>query len=132
MAPDGSLGRALETRSDTAEIVCGSSAGFKMARYLMRFTGEARYGDWMERLFYNGVGAALPLTGRGRNFYYGDYRVGGGMKVYNWDNFTCCSGTYSQNMADYYNLVYYKDAKGLYVNLYVPSDVTWQRPTAMS
>ena len=60
MAPDGSLGRALDTRSDTAEIVCGSWAGFKMARYLMRFTGEARYGDWMERLFYNGVGAALP------------------------------------------------------------------------
>ena len=127
MAPDGSLGRALETRSDTAEIVCGSWAGFKMARYLMRFTGEARYGDWIERLFYNGIGAALPLTGRGRNFYYGDYRVGGGMKVYNWDTFTCCSGTYSQTMADYYNIVYYKDADSLYVNLYVPSDVAWQR-----
>ena len=128
MAPDGSLGRALETRSDTAEIVCGSWAGFKMARYLMRFTGEARYGDWIERLFYNGVGAALPLAGRGRNFYYGDYRVGGGMKVYNWDTFTCCSGTYVQNMADYYNLVYYRDPQNLYVNLYVPSDVTWQGP----
>ncbi len=126
MAPDGSLGRALDTRSDTAEIVCGSWAGFKMARYLMLFTGEARYGDWIERLFYNGVGAALPLTGRGRNFYYGDYRVGGGMKVYNWDNFTCCSGTYSQNIADYYNLAYYKDAGSLYVNLYLPSDVTWE------
>ena len=85
MAPDGSLGRALDTRSDTAEVVCGSWAGFKMARYLMRFTGAARYGDWMERLFYNGVGAALPLRGRGRNFYYGDYGVGGGMKVYNWE-----------------------------------------------
>jgi DUF1680 family protein len=128
MAPDGSLGRALDTRSDTAEIVCGSWAGFKMARYLMRFTGEAKYGDWIERLFYNGVGAALPLTGRGRNFYYGDYRVGGGMKVYNWDTFTCCSGTYIQNMADYYNLVYYRDPSSLYVNLYVPSDVTWPRP----
>ncbi len=128
MAPDGSLGRALDTRSDTAEVVCGSWAGFKMARYLMRFTGEARYGDWMERLFYNGVGAALPLMGRGRNFYYGDYRVGGGMKVYNWDTFTCCSGTYSQNIADYYNLAYYKDADSLYVNLYMPADVAWERP----
>jgi DUF1680 family protein len=128
MAPDGSLGRALDTRSDTAEIVCGSWAGFKMARYLMRFTGEARYGDWIERLFYNGVGAALPLSGRGRNFYYGDYRVGGGMKVYNWDTFTCCSGTYIQNMADYFNLIYYRDPGNLYVNLYVPSDVTWDRP----
>jgi DUF1680 family protein len=128
MAPDGSLGRALETRSDTAEVVCGSWAGFKMSRYLMRFTGEARYGDWIERLFYNGVGAALPLNGRGRNYYYGDYRVGGGMKVYNWDTFTCCSGTYIQNMADYYNLAYYHDASGVYVNLYLPSEVTWAGP----
>jgi len=47
------------------------------------------------------------------------------MKVYNWDTFTCCSGTYIQNMAEYYNLAYYHDANGVYVNLYVPSEVTW-------
>ena len=105
---------------------CGSWAGFKLARYLMRFTGEAQYGDWIERLLYNGVGAALPLQPDGRNFYYADYRVGGGMKVYNWDTFTCCSGTYIQNTADYHNLIYFKDATGLYVNLYLPSEVTWE------
>jgi DUF1680 family protein len=125
MAPGGSLGRALDTRSDAAEIVCGSWAGFKLARYLMRFTGEAKYGDWIERLLYNGVGAALPLQGNGRNFYYADYRVGGGMKVFNWDTFTCCSGTYIQNTADYHNLIYFTDPSGLYVNLYLPSEVTW-------
>ena len=31
----------------------------------MQFTGDARYGDWIERLFYNGVGAALPLQAPG-------------------------------------------------------------------
>ncbi|MEM8681639.1 MAG: beta-L-arabinofuranosidase domain-containing protein, partial [Planctomycetota bacterium] len=41
------------------ETSCGSWAGFKLARYLMQFTGDAQYGDWMERLIYNGVGA-LP------------------------------------------------------------------------
>jgi DUF1680 family protein len=128
MAPDGSLGRALDTRSDTCEIVCGSWAAFKLARYLTRFTGEAMYGDWVERLLYNGVGAALPLRSGGQNFYYADYRTGGGMKVFNWDNFTCCSGTYIQNMADYHNLIYYKDANGLYVSLYLPSEVAWSRP----
>lgn len=128
MAPDGSLGRALETRSDTSEIVCGSWAAFKLSRYLTRFTGEARYGDWIELLLYNGVGAALPLAQGGKNFYYADYRLGGGMKVYNWDNFTCCSGTYIQSLADYYNLIYYHDPGGLYVNLYLPSEVTWTGP----
>jgi DUF1680 family protein len=42
-----------------------------------------------------------------------------------WENFTCCSGTYIQDVADYHNLIYYKDASSLYVNLYVPSEVTW-------
>lgn len=129
MAPDGSLGRALETRSDTCETSCGSWAGFKMSRYLLRFTGEARYGDWIERLLYNGVGAALPITAGGRNFYYSDYRVGGGMKVYNWDTYTCCSGSYIQNIADYHNLIYFKGAEALYVNLYLPSEVIWKSPS---
>src|SRR4029453_227793 len=91
----------------------------------MQFTGEARYGDWIERLLYNAIGAALPVAERGRNFYYADYRVGGGMKVYNWDTCTCCSGTYIQNIAEYHNLIYFRDAAGLYVNLFVPSDVEW-------
>jgi DUF1680 family protein len=128
MSPGGSLGKSLETRSDTFETICGSWAGFKFSRYLMQFTGEARYGDWIERLFYNGVGASLPLRPGGRNFYYSDYRIGGGMKVDYWENFTCCSGTYVQNMADYHNLIYYRDPSGLYVNLYVPSEVDWSGP----
>jgi uncharacterized protein len=128
MAADGSLGRALETRADTFETLCGSWAAFKLARYLTQFTGESRYGDWVERLFYNGAGAALPLETAGRNFYYSDYRYTGGMKVYRWDNYTCCSGTLFQDVADYHNLIYYKDPSSLYINLYVPSEVRWQGP----
>ena len=129
MAPDGSLGRALDTRSDTFETSCGSWAGFKLSRLLIELTGEARYGDWIERLLYNGVGAALPITTPGRSFYYSDYRVGGGMKVYNWDTYTCCSGTYIQNLAEYHNLIYFHDDNGLSVNLYLPSSVVWRRDT---
>jgi len=127
MAPDGSLGKSLETNANTFEAVCGSWAGFKLAGYLMRFTGEAHYGDWIEELFYNGVGAALPITGRGKHFYYADYRVGGAVKIYNRNAYTCCAGSYVQNMAEYHNLIYYQDPSSLYVNLYVPSEVTWRR-----
>jgi uncharacterized protein len=128
MASDGSLGKSLETRSDTFETLCGSWAGFKVSRYLTEFTGEARYGDWVERLLYNGAGAALALRPGGRNFYYSDYRTSGGMKVDYWDNYTCCSGTLFQDMADYHNLIYYKDDSSLYVSQYLPSEVTWSRP----
>jgi DUF1680 family protein len=127
VAPDGGLGRALDTRQDSFETGCGSWAAFKLSRYLMQFTGESRYGDWIERIFYNGIGAALPVTGEGKNFYYSDYRADGGMKVYNWEMWTCCSGTYIQAVADYYNIIYFKDASSLYVNLFVPSEVTWAR-----
>jgi DUF1680 family protein len=127
VAPDGGLGRALETRQDSFETGCGSWAAFKLSRYLMQFTGESRYGDWAERVFYNGIGAGLPVTAEGKNFYYSDYRVDGGMKVYNWEMWTCCSGTYPQAVADYHNIIYFKDASSLYVNLFVPSELTWTR-----
>lgn len=125
VAPGGSLGTALETRTDCFETECGSWAAFKLSDHLIRFTGEPRYGDWIERLVYNGVGASLQIQERGRNFYYSDYRMAGGIKVYRWDNFTCCSGTYFQNLADLYNLIYYKDPSALYVNLFLPSSVGW-------
>jgi hypothetical protein len=126
--PDGTLGRSLEARPNTFEAVCGSWAGFKLARYLTTFTGESRYADWAERLFYNGVGAALPIVEGGRHFYYADYRVGGSMKFYKVSRWSCCSGTYLQNVADYHNLIYYRDNESLYVSLFLPSEVTWGRP----
>lgn len=129
MPLNGSLGHSLEYRSNTFETGCGSWAGFKLSSYLMQFTGEARYGDWIERLLYNGIGAALPVTTGGKNFYYSDYRVSSGMKVYMWlpdHAFTCCSGTYLQNMAEYINMIYFKDDSSLYVNLYIPSEITWK------
>src|SRR5258708_35636284 len=79
-------------------------------------------------MVYNGIGAAVPVTPAGKTFYYSDYRVGGGMKVYYWDAWPCCSGTYIQAVADYHNLIYYKDASSLYVNLFVSSEVTWNHP----
>jgi uncharacterized protein len=128
MAPDGSLGASLDTDHQTFETVCGSWACFKLSRYLMMFTGEARYGDWIEKLLYNGIGAALRIQPDGRNFYYSDYRVNGGRKLYHpeW-KWSCCSGTYPQAIADYHNIVYFRDPSSLYVNLYVPSEVTWNK-----
>jgi DUF1680 family protein len=129
VSSDGGLGRALDTRTDSFETGCGSWAAFKLTRYLLQFTGDARFGDWAERIVYNGIGAALPVTPEGKNFYYSDYRIAGAMKVYNWETWTCCSGTYIQAVSDYYNIIYFKDATALYVNLYIPSEVTWKRPS---
>ena len=122
---DGDLGRSLELHADTAEVPCGSWAGFKLSRYLLNYSGEARFGDWIERLLYNGIGAALPMRGDGETFYYGDYHTGSGTRSYLWDRWPCCSGSYIQAVADYVNLIYFRDPAGLYINLFIPSEVSW-------
>ncbi len=55
------------------ETPCGSYAHFKLTRYLLRVTRDGRYGDSMERVFYNTVLGAKPLQKDGRAFYYSDY-----------------------------------------------------------
>jgi DUF1680 family protein len=126
---DGALGDALEVYSASFECPCCSWAGFKVSKYLMMYTGEARYGDWVERLLYNGIGAALPIKDRGTHMYYMDYHLGSDLKYYSRNAYTCCSGTYFQNIAEYSNLVYFKDAQSLSVNLYLPSEVEWKGPS---
>jgi DUF1680 family protein len=125
---DGALGDSLEIFSASFECPCDSWAAFKLSKYLMQYTGEARYGDWIERLLYNGIGAALPIKDRGVHMYYMDYHLGSDLKYYSRNAFTCCSGTYFQNITEYSNLIYFRDANSLYVNLYVPSEVEWKGP----
>ena len=121
----GELGHSLELRSDSAECPCGAWAGFKLSQYLTMLTGQAFYGDLAELLLYNVMRAALPMSGNGKTFYYGDYRVGGGKKTYRWDTWPCCSGTFIQNVASYSNFAYYYSGSNLYVNLFIPSEVAW-------
>jgi len=102
-----------------------------LRRKIMVETGEARYGDWIEKLLYNGIGAALPIVTGGKHFYYANYHLGAAMKTYSRNMFTCCSGTYFQNITEYQNLVYFRDNGGLYVNLYLPSEVEWKAGAAM-
>jgi uncharacterized protein len=129
MPPDGSLGRSLDLYAGQAEIPCGTWAGTKLSRYLMGFTGEARFGDWIETMLYNAIGAALPTEPDGRSYYYGDYRISSGVKQYYWHEWPCCSGTYIQTVADYHNIVCFHDERGLLVNLYVPFEVRWRGVT---
>jgi len=128
---DGALGDSLEVYAASFECPCCSWAAFKISKYLMMYTGEARYGDWMERLLYNGIGAALPIKDRGTHMYYMDYHLGADLKYYSRTPFTCCSGTYFQNITEYSNLVYFQDGKTLCVNLYLPSEVEWNSPAGI-
>ena len=60
---EGKLGDSLASTRDYFETPCGCYAHIKLARYLMRFTGEARYGDGLERLLYNAMLACRDPEG---------------------------------------------------------------------
>ena len=126
MSNDGSLGRSLESVSDSFETPCGSWSIFKLSKYLLQLTGEARFGDWMEKAVYNGIGAALPMGTGGRTLYYSDYLLSGGKKAYYSAAWPCCSGTYIQDTVDYHDIIYFKGDRSLYVNLFIPSQVAWK------
>jgi DUF1680 family protein len=116
----------LDLTHNTFETQCGSWAAFKLAKYLISFTGDAQYGDWIERLVVNGIGASIPMTRDGRVYYYSDYNLHGGTKRNIDFGWSCCTGTRPQAVADYQDLVYFRDAETLYVNLFTPSTVKWQ------
>jgi hypothetical protein len=52
-----------------------SYAHFKLTRYLLRVTRNARYGDSMERVMYNTVLGGKPLQENGETSYYADYNL---------------------------------------------------------
>jgi len=116
--------QSLTKTHNSFETPCGSYAHFKITRYLLRVTGDSRYGDSMERVIYNTVLGAKPLRSDGRAFYYADYNFDG-KKVYSNHRFPCCSGTLPQVAADYRINTYFHDPRGMYINLYVPSSVRW-------
>jgi DUF1680 family protein len=79
----------------------------------------------MERVMYNTVLGAKPLMADGRTFYYSDYNFKG-RKVYSdTQHWACCSGTLPQVAADYRINTYFRDLRGVYVNLYIPSTLRW-------
>jgi uncharacterized protein len=115
---------SLTKTHSSFETPCGAYAHFKLTRYLLRVTRDARYGDSMERVMYNTVLGAKPLQRDGSTYYYSDYNFSG-RKVYSPNHWACCSGTLPQVAADYRINTYFRDARGVYVNLYIPSTVRW-------
>lgn len=123
----GLLAESLEKTRSSFETPCGAYGQFKITRYLLRVTQDSRYGDSMEQVLYNTVAGAKPILPDGTSFYYSDYSNDNAKKVYYKDKWPCCSGTFPQLAADYGISSYYRGKDGIYVNLFVPSRVSWSQ-----
>src|SRR5277367_5299433 len=125
----GEMGESLVRTHSSFETPCGAYGHFKIARYLMRITGDSRYGDSMETVLYNTILGARPIRADGISFYYSDYNMDAVKSDYE-EKWPCCSGTFPQLAADYGISSYFRSSKGVYVNLYVPSRVSWRQGNA--
>jgi hypothetical protein len=129
-APESSdVYASLTNTHHSFETPCGSYAHFKLTRYLLRVTRDARYGDSMERVMYNTILGAKPLQENGETFYYADYNYNA-QRVYKEARWPCCSGTFPQVAADYRINMYFRDPQAIYVNLYIPSTLRWNQNSA--
>ncbi len=120
----GQLGDSLSATHASFETPCGAYGHFKITRYLLRVTKDARYGDSMERVLYNTILGAWPIQADGTSFYYSDY-ANTGKKDWYKDKWPCCSGTFPQLAADYHLSTYLRSQDGVYVNLFTPSSLSW-------
>jgi DUF1680 family protein len=122
----GELGRSLTTTRDHYETPCCYYSHAKLARYLTSFTGEARYGDGLERVLLNTILGAIDPDDDGGYFYYADYQAGARKKYYQ-RKWPCCAGTLAQSAADYpLNLYFHDGRQDIFVNLYAGSEVRWR------
>ncbi|MET0247680.1 MAG: beta-L-arabinofuranosidase domain-containing protein, partial [Sphingomonas sp.] len=103
----------------------------KLTRALFLHDPQPGYADYYERTLYNGILASQDPDS-GMATYFQGARPGY-MKLYHTpeDSFWCCTGTGMENHVKYRDSIYFHDESALYVNLFIPSSVTWAEKGAV-
>ena len=116
---------AGELSAQTEECCCTYNL-LKLTRHLFAWTADPRCADYYERAIYNGIlGTLDPRTGTTMYFLP---LASGYWKTFAEpnDSFWCCTGTGVESFAKTADSIYFHDDTGLYVNLFIPSEVTWE------
>lgn len=109
----------------TAET-CNTYNMLKLTRHLFEWRPTVEYADFYERALYNHILASQDPE-RGMMTYYVSLKPGH-FKTYSTPTgaFWCCVGTGMENHVKYGDSIYFHDANSLYVNLFIPSVLTWR------
>jgi DUF1680 family protein len=99
----------------------------RLADYLLRWSGDVAYADYIERNLYNGILAQQhPETGM--IAYFLPLRAGG-HKVWGTptEDFWCCHGSLVQAHTLHNAYAYYEEQDGLAVCQFIPTELDWVR-----
>lgn len=124
LGPPRRLAAELRVSPNTAECCCAYNM-LKLARHLYAWRPDPRYFDYYERLLLNHrIGTIRPKVGTTQ--YYLSLTPGV-WKTFNTEDqtFWCCTGSGIEEYAKLTDSIYWRDDAGLYVNLFVPSELHW-------
>ncbi|HJT73387.1 MAG TPA: beta-L-arabinofuranosidase domain-containing protein, partial [Chitinophaga sp.] len=105
---------------------CNTYNMLKITRHLFCWYAKALYADYYEQALYNHIlGQQDPATGM---VCYFTPMLSGAYRLYStYDrSFWCCVGSGFESHSKYAEAIYYHDGKGIYINLFIPSVLTWK------
>lgn len=104
---------------------CNSYNMLKLTKHLFLTRPSNTYMDYYERTLYNHILTSQRPTG---GFVYFTPMRPQHYRVYSQpqEGFWCCVGSGLENHGKYGELIYAHDANNIYVNLFIPSVVTWK------
>jgi hypothetical protein len=119
------LGAELKLNTDTTECCCAYNM-LKLTRHLYQWTADPRYFDYYERTLLNHRLGTIN-TENGHSQYYLSI-VPAAWRTFNSedDSFWCCTGTGVEEFSKLNNSIYFHDGEGLYVSLFIPSELNWK------
>ncbi|MDH5706674.1 MAG: glycoside hydrolase family 127 protein [Candidatus Aminicenantes bacterium] len=111
--------------SNATHETCCTYNLLKLTRHLFSWNPDPSYADYYERALFNGILPTLdPETAM--TMYYVPMESGWhktfGLPL---DSFWCCTGTGIENHAKYGDSIYFHDRKGIFVNLFIASELDW-------
>jgi DUF1680 family protein len=115
---------AGELSGYTQECCCTYNM-LKLTRHVFGWTADPRAADYYERALYNGIlGTQHPDDGM--TLYYVSL-ASGYWKLFGLplDAFWCCTGSGVESFAKLGDSIYFHDDDGVYVNLFIASEVEW-------
>ncbi|HKE28674.1 MAG TPA: beta-L-arabinofuranosidase domain-containing protein [Bryobacteraceae bacterium] len=124
LAPPRRLAAEWKLSANTAECCCAYNM-LKLARQLYSWNPDPAYFDYYERVLLNHrIGTIRPGVGHAQ--YYLSLTPGV-WKTFGTEDqtFWCCTGSGVEEYSKLNDSIYWRDDAGVYVNLFVPSELDW-------
>lgn len=122
---NGDPGHLATQLGHSAEECCCGYNMLKLTRHIYGWTGDPAAMDYYERTLFNS--RLGTQDAEGMKMYYLSLKPGlwktFGTRT---DSFWCCTGTGAEEFAKLADTIYFHDAQGIYVNLFISSELSWR------